>query len=263
MPQTKQSRQNQKTRRKRTRLPASAHSKVQEERTEVTQHRAAISEVLRAIANSPHDLQPIFDTILDSARRLCQAEVGTLRLSEQAGFRLVAISGNVTWSPPELLEHSGHISRFAASRSPVHVPDLSAHQLHRQGDPYVLTMVNVWGLRTLLYVPMVKDKKVIGVLIVARTCVQPFRDKQIELVTDFAAQAAIALQITRREREYREVQNELAHANRVATMGQLTASIAHELKQPLSAVVTNGNAGLRWLRRQPPEMEKQPYPLSK
>ena len=110
---------------------------------------------------------------------------------------------------------------------------------------------------------MVKDEKVIGVLIVARTCVQPFRDKQIELVTDFAAQTAIALQITRREREYREVQNELAHANRVATVGQLTASIAHELKQPLSAVVTNGNAGLRWLRRQPPEMKKQPYPLSK
>jgi C4-dicarboxylate-specific signal transduction histidine kinase len=103
---------------------------------------------------------------------------------------------------------------------------------------------------------MVKDEKAIGVLIVARTCVQPFTDKQIELVTDFAAQAAIALQNARREREYREVQNELAHANRVATMGQLTASIAHELKQPLSAVATNGDASLRWLRRQPPEIEK-------
>jgi C4-dicarboxylate-specific signal transduction histidine kinase len=117
-------------------------------------------------------------------------------------------------------------------------------------------MVNVWGFRTALYVPMVKDEKVIGVLIVGRTYVQPFTDKQIELVTDFAAQAAIALQITRREREYREVQNELAHANRVATMGQLTASIAHELKQPLSALATNGEASLRWLRRQPPEIEK-------
>src|ERR1700722_14754051 len=229
---------------------------LQDELTEVTRHRAAISEVLRAIASSPHDLQPIFDTIIDSARRLCQAEVGTLRLSEQAGFRLVAINGNLTWSPPEFLEHSGHIGQFAASRSTVHIPDLAAHELYRRGEPYLLTSVDVGGFRTVLYVPMVKDEKVIGVLSVARTGVQPFPDKQIELVTDFAAQAAIALQMTRREREYRQVQSELAHANRVATMGQLTASIAHELKQPLSAVVTGGYAGLGWLRRRPPKIEE-------
>lgn len=251
----KQPRQNQETRRKPPRLPASARSKLQDELTEVTRHRAAISEVLRAIASSPHDLQPIFDTILDSARRLCQAEVGTLRLSEQAGLRLVAVKGNLPWSPPELLEHNSYIGLFAASRSPVHIPDQAAHELYRRGEPYLLTSVDVGGFRTALFVPMVKDEKVIGVLSVGRTRVQPFTDKQIELVTDFAAQAAIALQFTRREREYRQVQNELAHANRVATMGQLTASIAHELKQPLTAAATNGGAGLRWLMRQPPEIE--------
>ena len=157
---------------------------LQDELTEVTRHRAAISEVLRAIASSPHDLQPIFDTILDSARRLCQAEVGSLRLSEQAGFRLVAIKHNLPWSPPELLEHSSYIGQFAASRSPVHIPDQAAHELYRRGDPYLLTTVDVGGYRTGLFVPMVKDEKVIGVLIVGRTRVQPFTDKQIELVTD-------------------------------------------------------------------------------
>jgi signal transduction histidine kinase len=256
MPQMKRRRQNQKPHRKRPRLPASVRSKLQDELTEVTRHRAAISEVLRAIASSPHDLQPIFDTILDSARRLCQADVGSLRLSEQAGLRLVAVSGNLPRSLPELLEHSAYLGQFAATRSSVHIPDLAAHELYRRGDPYLLTTVNLWGFRTGLFVPMVKDEEVIGVLMVGRMRVQPFTDKQIELVTDFAAEAAIALQITRREREYREVQNELAHANRVTTMGQLTASIAHELKQPLSAVVTGGDAGLRWLRRQPPEIEK-------
>jgi hypothetical protein len=257
MPQMKQRRQNQKTRRERPRLPASVRSKVQDELTEVTRHRAAISEVLRAIAGSPHDLQPIFDTILDSARRLCQAEVGSLRLSEQAGLRRVAVNGNSPYSPPELLEHSGHIGQFAASRSPVHIPDLTAHELYRRGDdPYLLTMVKVWGFRTALYVPMVKDEKIIGVLSVARTRVQPFTDKQIELVTDFAAQAAIALEFTRREREYRQVQNELAHANRIATIGQLTTSIAHELKQPLTGAVTYGSASLRWLVRNPPEIDE-------
>jgi hypothetical protein len=108
-------RSRQKTLRKRPRLPASARSKVQDELTEVTRHRAAISEMLRAIARSPHDLQPIFDTVLDGARRLCQAETGSLRLSEQAGLRLVAVNGHLPWSPPELLEHSSYIGQFAAS----------------------------------------------------------------------------------------------------------------------------------------------------
>src|SRR5580692_12566902 len=88
---------------------AQAVSDFQDELAEVLRHRAAISEVLRAIASSPHDLQPIFDTILDSARRLCQADVGSLRLSEQAGLRLVAVNGNLPRSPPELLEHSAYL----------------------------------------------------------------------------------------------------------------------------------------------------------
>jgi signal transduction histidine kinase len=256
MPQMKQRRPKQKAGRDRPRLPASARSELQDELTEVTRHRAAISEVLRTIASSPHDLQPIFYTILDSASRLCQAEVGSLRLSERAGLRLVAVKGNLSGLPPELLEHSSFIGQFAASRSPVHIPDLAAHELYRQSEPYLLTTVDVWGFRTALFVPMVKDEEVIGVLNVSRTCVQPFTDKQIELVTDFAAQAAIALQITRREREYRLVQNELAHANRLATMGQLAASIAHELKQPLSAAVTGGYASSNWLMRNPPAIDE-------
>src|ERR1700722_6760574 len=95
MPQMKQPRQNQKTRRQRPRLPASVRSKLLDELAEVTRHRAAISDVLRAIPSSPHDLQPIFDTILDSARRLCQAEVGTIgvELAEAAdpGEKLLPI----------------------------------------------------------------------------------------------------------------------------------------------------------------------------
>ena len=103
---------------------------------------------------------------------------------------------------------------------------------------------------------MVKDKDVIGMINLGRTRMQPFTDKQIELITDFAAQAAIALEITRRERQYREVQNELAHANRVLTMGQLTASIAHELRQPLGAALNDGKASLNWLTRHRPEVEE-------
>jgi hypothetical protein len=97
-------------------------SEPQDRVSELIQQQRAISEVLRAIASSPHDLQPIFDTILDKANRLCQAEMGSLRLSEQAGLRRVAIKGNLPYSPPELLEHSSFLGLFAASRSPVHIP---------------------------------------------------------------------------------------------------------------------------------------------
>ena len=83
---------------------------------------------------------------------------------------------------------------------------------------------------------------------------QPFTDKQISLFRDFAAQATIALESTRRERQYREMQSELAHANRVATMGQLTASIVHEIKQPIATAHTNAAAALRFLDKSPPDV---------
>jgi len=109
----------------------------------------------------------------------------------------------------------------------------------------------------MLIVPMLMSKDtVIGAITVSKTRVQPFTEKEIEMVADFAAQASIALETTRRERQYRDVQIQLAHANRVATIGQLSASIAHELKQPLSAVVSHGGTTLRWLARNQPEIEE-------
>jgi C4-dicarboxylate-specific signal transduction histidine kinase len=91
---------------------------------------------------------------------------------------------------------------------------------------------------------------------VARNRVQPFTDAQIELITDFAAQATVALESTRRERRYREVQMELARANRVATLGQLTASITHEVNQPLGAARNNLTAARIFLDRTPPDLVK-------
>jgi GAF domain-containing protein len=85
------------------------------------------------------------------------------------------------------------------------------------------------GVRTCLIVPSRKDNEIVGIVTLARKQVEPFTDKQISLFVDFAAQATIALESTRLERRHREAQMALAHANRVATMGQLTASITHEV----------------------------------
>ena len=103
---------------------------------------------------------------------------------------------------------------------------------------------------------MLKQDELIGTIVLVRTRVQPFTDGQIDLMTDFAAQAAIALESTRRERQFRETQMELAHANRVASMGQLTASIAHEVRHPLGASLSNAHAALRWLAARPPDLEE-------
>src|SRR6202048_1364922 len=231
-------------------------SEPQDRVTELIDQQTAISEVLRAIASSPHDLQPIFDAILDSATRLCRADIGTLRCSEEGGHRLVAVQGDPlfvsqVWSSfPVLAEKGSLLSRLATSGLPTHIPDFTA--LEGDRDDYWITAVNA-GFRTGLAVLVIKDNEIVAIIALGRKQVRPFTDKQISLFGDFAAQATIALESTRRERQYREAQMALAHANRVATMGQLTASITHEVNQPITAAVTYALAARRWLSAVPPD----------
>src|SRR5258705_223836 len=238
-------------------------SELQDRVTELIEQQTAISEVLRAIASSPHDLQPIFDAILDSATRLCRADAGSLRLSEESGLRRVAARGDpllVSQVWPVLAEKGSFLGRLATRRLPTHIPDLTAVEGDLRDD-YWITAVNL-GLRTGLTVPLLKDNEIVGIITLGRKQVQPFTDKQISLFRDFAAQATIALESTRRERQYRETQMALAHANRVATMGQLTASITHEVNQPITAAVTYALAARRWLSAKPPNLHEVDDALS-
>jgi GAF domain-containing protein len=227
-------------------------SELQDRVTELIEQQTAISEVLRAIANSPHDLQPIFDAILDSATRLCRADVGSLRLSEEIGFRLVAVRGDPLLVSQVRAETGSLPDRLATSRLPTHVPDFAAVEGDFRDD-FEIKAVNT-GLRSGVFVPLLKDDGIVGSIALGRKLVQPFTDKEISLFQDFAAQAVIALESTRRERQYREMQSDLAHANRVATMGQLTASIAHEVKQPIATARNNARAALNFLDKSPPDV---------
>src|SRR5262249_10044991 len=94
----------------------------------------------------------------------------------------------------------------------------------------------------------------IGTLGLARWRIEPFTEKQIELVTDFAAEASVALEITRRERQLRELQMQLAHTNRVVTMGQFCASITHEINHPIATGRNYVSIALRLLDRKPPDL---------
>jgi signal transduction histidine kinase/PAS domain-containing protein len=232
---------------------------------ELVEQQTAISEVLRAIANSPHDLQPIFDAILDSAKRLCRADMGSLRLFEESGLRLVGVRGdpflvNQVWSSFPVLDKESFLGRLATSRLPAHIPDLTALEGDHRDDLWVTAAKARY--RTALFVPLLKDNEIVGIISLGRTRVQPFTDKQISLFTDFAAQTSIALEGTRRERQYREMQSELAHANRVATMGQLTASITHEVNQPITAAITYAVAARRFLNAEPPNFHEVDDALS-
>src|SRR5271167_3464996 len=113
-------------------------SKPQDRVTELIEQQTAISEVLRAIANSPHDLQPIFDAILD-ATRLCRADIGSLRLSEESDLRRVAVRGDrllvsQASSFPVLAKKGSFLSRIATSRLVTHIPDLTALEGDRPDD---------------------------------------------------------------------------------------------------------------------------------
>jgi signal transduction histidine kinase len=232
-------------------------SEPQDRVTELIEQQTAISEVLRAIASSPHDMQPIFDAILDSATCLCRADMGSLRLFEESGLRLVAVRGDPfvvsqTRSSFPVLDKESFLGRLATSRSPTHIPDLTALEGDHRDDLWVTAAKARY--RTALFLPLLKDNEIVGVISIGRKQVQPFTDKQISLFRDFAAQATISLEITRRERQYREAPMALAHANRVATMGQLTASIAHEIKQPITAARTYAAAALRFLDKSPPDV---------
>src|SRR5258706_5612078 len=126
-----------------------------------------------------------------------------LRLSEESGLRRVAMRGdpllvNQGWSSfPVLVENGGFLGRIATSRLPTHIPDFTTLEDDPRDDLWIVT--GNAGFRTGLFVPLLKDNETVGIIALGRKQVQPFTDNQISLFRDFAAQATIALESTRRE----------------------------------------------------------------
>jgi signal transduction histidine kinase len=223
---------------------------------ESLEQQTATSDVLRVISSSPGDLEPVFHAMLENATRICEAKFGVLSLKEGDRLRVVAMHNpppayaelrrrEPTWMP------TGQMGRIAAqaaaSKQAIQVPDLVAYG---NDDPLVRDFATTTGARSLVLVPLLKEGEAIGTSAIYRQEVRPFTDKQVELLTNFAAQAVIAIEnarllselrqrtddLTQSLNELRTAQDRLVQTEKLASLGQLTAGIAHEIKNPLNFV---------------------------
>ena len=173
------------------------------ELTELLEQQTATSEVLSVISRSPGELGSVFQVMLENATRLCEAKFGHLLLHEGATLRMVATHN----TPPALAETVGAapfqphadtaIGRVMATKQTVHLADLAATRGYAERHPVAVAAVELGGIRTVVGVPMLKDDELIGIIIIYRQEVRPFTDKQIALLSNFAAQAVIAIENAR------------------------------------------------------------------
>ena len=213
--------------------------------SESLEQQTATSEVLKVISSSAGKLKPVFDAMLENATRICEAKFGNLWLREgNDGFRSVAVNGTslyAEWSRQEpvvyLRDHPGApLDRLHKTGKVVHIPDLRLDESYRKGDPRLVALADTAGARSQIVVPMLKDTELIGALVIYRTEVRPFSDKQIELLTNFAAQAVIAIENTRLLNELRE---SLQQQTATADVLKVISSSPGELEPVFNAMLAN------------------------
>ncbi len=214
--------------------------------SEALEQQTATAEVLSVIGSSRGDLEPVFCAMLENATRICEAKFGTLYIKEGDGLRLVAahdvpaafanarVGGVIRPAPGGILDEAMRTARTAQ------ILDLAATQSYAEHHPLVVEAVELAGIRTVVGVPMLKNNEFIGIIAIYRQEVRPFTAKQIELVTNFAAQAVIAIDNARLLNELRQRTDELGRSvGELRALGEVSRAVNStlDLQTVLSTIV--------------------------
>ena len=218
--------------------------------TEALEQQTATAEILKVISSSPTDTQPVFEAIIDNAMRLCDAPTGGLRLYDGEHLRRVAGRGASPefskWAaenPFTAASPSGSLARLIAERQPMHILDRRETRSYREGNPLTVAQVDLDGVRTSLVVPMLKEGRLVGAIVVNRREVRAFTQKQIALIRTFADQAVIAIENVRLFKELQarnaEITEALEQQTATAEILKVISSSPTDTQPVFEAIIDN------------------------